>query len=75
MAKKETMDIDAVRQLAMAFDDVNESKGRGVSSFRARGKLMICPAMNKSAEPDSLVAQSVWGNVTSSLPKTRASTT
>ena len=48
------LDIDVVREIAMAFDGVQQSTTYGAPSFKVRGNLMACPAINKSAEPNSL---------------------
>ncbi len=48
------LDIDVVREIAMAFEGVQESTTYGAPSFKVGGKLMACPAINKSAEPNSL---------------------
>lgn len=53
MAQKK-MDFDVVREIATAFEDVQESTTYGAPSFKVGGKLMVCPAINKSAEPNSL---------------------
>jgi hypothetical protein len=51
------MGFDAVRELARTLPGVEESAGRGVWSLKFRGKLLACPAIHKSAEPDSLVVK------------------
>jgi hypothetical protein len=56
MPRKE-LDFDAVRQIAMALPDTEESAIHGRPSFKVRGKLLICPAIHKSAEPNSLVVK------------------
>lgn len=48
------LDIDVVREIAMTFEGVQESTTYGAPSFKVRGKLMACPAINKSTEPNSL---------------------
>ena len=53
MARK-NVDIDLVREIALAFEGVEESTTYGAPSFKVRGQLMACPAINKSAEPNSL---------------------
>jgi hypothetical protein len=54
---RKPVDFDTVREIAMALVDVEESMGRGVSSFKVRGKLLVWPAMNRSAEPGSLAVR------------------
>jgi hypothetical protein len=49
--------FDAVREMARALPDVEESSGRGAPALKVRGKLLTCPALHKSAEPNSLVVK------------------
>jgi hypothetical protein len=49
------MDFAAVRKLALALPEVKESTAYGSPAFKARGKMLACIAINKSAEPGSLV--------------------
>lgn len=49
------VDYDTVRELAVALPGVVESSTYGAISFKARGKLMACKAINRSAEPDTLM--------------------
>jgi hypothetical protein len=55
------MEFDVVRELARELSRVppgiEESTSRGVLSLKVRGKLLACPAIHKSAEPDSLVVK------------------
>ena len=55
------MDFDVVREVARELckvtPGIEESVSRGVRSLKFRGKLLACPAINKSAEPDSLVVK------------------
>lgn len=37
------------------FPGIEESTSRGAWSLKARGKLLMCPAIHKSVEPDTLV--------------------
>jgi len=48
------MDFDVVRVIALALPDVTESTIHGSPSLKAHGKLLACPAIHRSAEPDSL---------------------
>ena len=50
------LDFRAVREIATALDDVQESTAYGAPAFKVRGRLITCPAIHKSAEADSLVA-------------------
>jgi len=54
---RKPLGFDVVRELARALPDVEESFGRGVPALKVRGRLLTCPAINKSAEPDSLVVK------------------
>jgi len=53
------MDFDVVRQIALALPgvDVRASATRGASSLTVRGKLLTCPALHKTAEPNSLMVR------------------
>jgi hypothetical protein len=57
MARKPFGFFTVVRELARTLPDVEESAGRGAPSLKVRGKLLTCPALHKSAEPDSLVVK------------------
>jgi hypothetical protein len=52
MSKKIT--FDTVRKIGLALPNVEESTAYGVPALRVGGKLMACPAINKSAEPNTL---------------------
>ncbi|MEZ5387986.1 MAG: hypothetical protein R3F13_20965 [Prosthecobacter sp.] len=52
-----TLDMDAVREIAMAMPDVTESSLHGAPSFKLRGKLLACPAIHRSAEADTLAVR------------------
>src|SRR5262245_62162889 len=54
---RKSLNFDIVRELARALPDIEESTGRGEPSLKVRGKLLVCPAIHKSAEPDSLVVK------------------
>jgi hypothetical protein len=49
--------FDTVRKIGLALPDVKESTSYGASSLKVRGKLFTCPAINKSAEPGSLMVR------------------
>jgi hypothetical protein len=51
------LDFDAVREAARGLLDVEESGGRGAPCLKVRGRLLVCPAIHKSAEPDSLAVK------------------
>jgi hypothetical protein len=56
MAKK-TIDFDVVRAIALALPDVEESTIHGAPSLKLRGKLLACPAIHRSAEPNTLAVR------------------
>src|SRR5688572_13028375 len=49
--------FDTVRKIASALPGVEESTTYGVTSLKLGGKLLTFPAMNKSAEPNSLAVR------------------
>ena len=51
------MDFETVRQIALSLPEVKESLTSWGWSFRVRGKLFACQAVNRSAERDSLVVK------------------
>ena len=56
MAKKK-IDFDVVREIALALPDVEESTIHGAPSLKVRGRLLTCPALHRSAEPNSLAVR------------------
>ena len=54
---RKAISFDAVGELARALPDVEESTSYGVPSWKVRGKMIACQAINKSAEPNSLVVK------------------
>jgi hypothetical protein len=56
MPKKEP-DFELVRKLAMKLPEVQESTIHGAPSWKLRGKVLACPAIHKSAEPNSLLVR------------------
>jgi hypothetical protein len=54
---RKTVSFDAVGELARTLPDVEESTSYGVPSWKVRGKMIACQAINKSAEPNSLVVK------------------
>lgn len=52
---KAGVDYETVRALALALPDVVETSTYGAMAFKARGKLLACKAINRSAEPDTLM--------------------
>jgi len=57
MPKKKKIDFDVVREIALELPDVEESTIHGAPSLKVRGKLLTCPALHKSAEPNSLAVR------------------
>ena len=51
------VDFDVVRKLALALPDVAESTIHGAPSLKVRGKLLACPAIHRSVEPDTLAVR------------------
>jgi len=49
--------FETVRKIGLALPGVEESTTYGVSSLKVRGKLLTCPAINKSAEPGSIAVR------------------
>jgi len=56
MAEK-MIDFDVVREIALALPDVEESTIHRAPSLKVRGKLLTCPALHVSAEPNSLMVR------------------
>ena len=54
---KMVMNFDVVREIALALPDVEESTIHGAPSLKARGKLLACPAIHRSAEPDTIAVR------------------
>jgi hypothetical protein len=54
---KKRIDFDVVRELALALPGVEEDTIHGVPSLKVRRKLLACPALHESAEPNSLVVR------------------
>jgi len=56
MAKK-TIHFDAVREIALALPDVEETTIHGAPCFKLRGKVLTCQALDKSVEPNTLAVR------------------
>ena len=54
---RQPISFDTVRELARALPHLEESTSYGAQSWKVRGKLVACQAINKSAEPNSLVVK------------------
>src|SRR4029450_1054280 len=55
--RSRALDFDAVRKIAKALPDVEETPIHGAPSLRVRGKLLTCPAIHQSAEPNTLAVR------------------
>ena len=51
------IDFDVVRELAMTLPDVEESTIHGAPSLKVDGRLLTCPAIHRSAEPNTLAVR------------------
>jgi hypothetical protein len=51
------IDFDTVRKIGLGLSDVEESTTYGSPCLKARGKLLACIAIHKSAEPGSLAVR------------------
>jgi len=49
--------FNTVRKIGLRLPDVEETTGFGVASLKVRGKLLVCPAIHKSAEPGSIMVR------------------
>jgi hypothetical protein len=56
MANKK-IDFDVVREMALTLRDVEEGTIHGVPSLKVRGRLLTCPAIHRSAEPNTLAVR------------------
>jgi hypothetical protein len=54
---KTMIDFDVVREIALGVPGVEESTIHGAPSIKLRGKLLTCPALHSSAEPNSLMVR------------------
>jgi len=51
------VDYATVRELALALPDVTDSSTLRGIGFKVRGKLLACKAINRSAEPETLMVR------------------
>ena len=49
--------FDTVRKMGLRLPDVEESTTFGTPALKVHGQLLACPAINKSAEPGSIVVR------------------
>lgn len=49
--------FDVVREMGLALADIEESTMYGSPALKVHGHLLVCMAINKSAEPDSLAVR------------------
>ena len=54
---KKAIDFRLVRELAQELPGIEESTIHGAPSLKVRGKLLACPALHQSAEPNSLAVR------------------
>ncbi len=54
---KKQLDFKTVRMLALGLPDVEESTTYGSPCIKARGRLLACIAIHRSAEPDTLAVR------------------
>jgi hypothetical protein len=56
-SRKAGVDYATVRELALGLPDVVDSSTLRGIAFKARGKLLACKAVNRSAEPETLMVR------------------
>jgi hypothetical protein len=56
-SRKAGVDYATVRELALGLPDVIDSSTLRGIAFKARGKLLACKAINRSAEPETLMVR------------------
>jgi hypothetical protein len=49
--------FNVVREIALSLPDVEESTIHGVPSLKVRGRLLTCPAIHRSVEPNTLAVR------------------
>jgi hypothetical protein len=54
---KKTIGFDAVRKIGLTLPDVEESTAYGSPALKVHGHLFACIAINKAAEPNSLMVR------------------
>lgn len=54
---RKPVDIDVVRELALALPEVEESTSWGAAAFKVRGRMFACEAIHSSAEDRTLMVR------------------
>jgi hypothetical protein len=54
---RQKIDFDMVREIGLNLPDVEESTMYGAPALKVRGTLLTCPAIHKSAEPNTLAVR------------------
>jgi hypothetical protein len=54
---KKAIGFEAVRKIALTMPEVEESTAYGSPALKVRGHLFACIAINKAAEPNSLMVR------------------
>jgi len=57
MARKKKVTFDTVREVALTLPGVEAGTSWGAMAVKVGGQMFACCAINKSAEPDSLVVR------------------
>jgi hypothetical protein len=53
----QAIDFDVVRSIGAALPDVKDATGKLGGALKLKGRLLACEAINKSAEPKSLMVR------------------
>jgi hypothetical protein len=53
----QAVDFDDVRSIGTALPDVKDASGARGTALKLKGTLLACQAINKSAEPNSLMVR------------------
>jgi hypothetical protein len=56
-ARRRPVDFDTVREIGLSLPDVEASTAYGAFALKLHKKLLACTAINKSAEPSSLMVR------------------
>ena len=54
---KRKIDFKLVREIGLKLPDVEEGNMYGAPALKVRGKLLSCPAIHRSAEPNTLAVR------------------